>query len=283
MIPSILKISFLKFVNLCKNLSKLDKLNDQESEGKILGLTKLKLIPYTKIAVPFLLGRSIRGLCFKKNLKKDFFGKFIFDIMYNENKEKLIDKLLSHLKKEKNSNAAATVGFEDNINLVKYPAWSLVLPWEKINIEKKFNNYKKQFLSNRSKYNKNIKIKDDLVDEDILYSYYYACSQYNQTKNLFESIKKRGLRPFDLKDSPKINILVNNNEWRWCMSGEGNHRAYISSFLGDKFFECTVESIIDKKNIKNFYNVKNGLYSLSEATSIFDSYFNGEKNLRGIV
>ena len=67
MIPSILKICFLKFINLCKNLSKLDKLNDQESEGKILGLTKLKLTPYTKIAVPFLLGRSIRGLSFNKN------------------------------------------------------------------------------------------------------------------------------------------------------------------------------------------------------------------------
>ena len=67
------------------------------------------------------------------------------------------------------------------------------------------------------------------------------------------------------------------------MSGGGNHRAYISSLLGDKFFKCVVETVIDKKNISNLYNVKNGLYSLSEANFIFESYFSGDKNLRGIV
>ena len=94
------KISFLKFINLCKNLSK--KLNnDQESEGKILGLTKLKLTPYTKIAVPFLLGRSIRGLSFNKNLKKDLFGNFIHEIIKGRDEDMIIESLFSHLKKRK--------------------------------------------------------------------------------------------------------------------------------------------------------------------------------------
>tara|TARA_B100000886_G_scaffold328140_1_gene276251 strand:- start:1533 stop:2384 length:852 start_codon:yes stop_codon:yes gene_type:complete len=283
MIPSILKISFLKFVNLCKNLSKLDKLNDQESEGKILGLTKLKLTPYTKIAVPFLLGRSIRGLSFNKNLKKDLFGNFIHEIIKGRDEDMIIESLFSHLKNEKNSNAAISVGLKNNHNLAKYPAWALVMPWETITIEKKFNIYRKQFINSRSKHNVNVKKNKNLNDEDIFYSYEYAKSQYIQTKKLLENIKKEGFKPLRYDDSPKIFVLINNNEWRWCMSGEGNHRAYISSLLGNEAFECVIESIVDKKKISNFYNVKSGLYSYSEANFIFDSYFSGGESLRGIV
>ena len=283
MIPSILKICFLKFINLCKNLSKLDKLNDQESEGKILGLTKLKLTPYTKIAVPFLLGRSIRGLSFNKNLKKDLFGNFIHEIIKGRDEDMIIESLFSHLKNEKNSNAAISVGLKNNHNLAKYPAWALVMPWETITIEKKFNIYRKQFINSRSKHNVNVKKNKNLNDEDIFYSYEYAKSQYIQTKKLLENIKKEGFKPLRYDDSPKIFVLINNNEWRWCMSGEGNHRAYISSLLGNEAFECVIESIVDKKKISNFYNVKSGLYSYSEANSIFDSYFSGRESLRGIV
>lgn len=283
MIPSILKISFLKFVNLCKNLSKLDKLNDQESEGKILGLTKLKLTPYTKIAVPFLLGRSIRGLSFNKNLKKDLFGNFIHEIIKGRDEDMIIESLFSHLKNEKNSNAAISVGLKNNHNLAKYPAWALVMPWETITIEKKFNIYRKQFINSRSKHNVNVKKNKNLNDEDIFYSYEYAKSQYIQSKKLLENIKKEGFKPLRYDDSPKIFVLINNNEWRWCMSGEGNHRAYISSLLGNEAFECVIESIVDKKKISNFYNVKSGLYSYSEANFIFDSYFSGGESLRGIV
>ena len=67
------------------------------------------------------------------------------------------------------------------------------------------------------------------------------------------------------------------------MSGEGNHRAYISNLYGCKFFECIIEMIVNKKNVENFYNVKNGLYSKSEATLVFDSFFSGKKCMRGII
>ena len=283
MISNISKNFFFKFANLCKSLSNLDKLNDNEIEGKISKLTKLKFLPYTKITVPFMLGQSVRGLSFKKNLKNDFFGNFINEILNDADKETLINTLFLNLKKEKNLNAANVVGLKNNFKLAKYPAWSLVMPWEKITIEKKFNDYKKRFINNRSKHNKNIKNQNNLTNEDIFYSYDYAKSQYSQSKYLLKNIQKEGLRSFNFKDSPKICILINNNQWRWCMSGGGNHIAYISSLLGDKFFKCVVETVIDKKNISNLYNVKNGLYSLSEANFIFESYFSGDKNLRGIV
>ena len=40
---------------------------------------------------------------------------------------------------------------------------------------------------------------------------------------------------------------------------------------------------LDKKNISNCYNVKNGLYSSTEAKTIFNHFFSGDKCLRGLV
>ena len=283
MILKIINFFFLILLDLCKSILNLKKLNNDENKGKILKLTKLKFTPNTKITAPFNLGRSIRGLSFDKNLKKDLFANFINQIIKGMDEDMIIESLFSNLKKEKNSNAAISVGLKNNHNLAKYPAWALVMPWEPITIENKFNNYRKQFINSRSKHNINIKNNNDLNDEDIFYSYEYAKSQYIQTKKLLENIKKEGFKSLRFDDSPKIFILINNNEWRWCMSGDGNHRAYISSLLGNETFECVIESIVDKKKISNFYNVKSGLYSYSEANSIFDSYFSGRESLRGIV
>lgn len=274
----------LKYIlNFLKTILYLDTLNKHEESGKITKITKFKFIPKSKINVPFLLGRSIRGLSFQDNLKKDKFGVFIKNIFQEIDKDTNIRFLFSHLKKEKFSNAATIVGLKNNLDLAKYPTWALVMPWENISIENKYKNYSKLFIANRSKYKTNIKQQNPLDTEDLLYSYRYADSQYIQTKELLENVKKNGLRSFKYNDSPKIYILIDNNEWRWCMSGEGNHRAYISSMLGNKSFQCAISGIVDKKNISNCYNVKNGLYSLTEAKTIFDHFFLGDRCLRGLI
>jgi hypothetical protein len=270
-------LSFLKAILY------LDKLNKNEESGKISKFTKFKFIPKSKIYAPFSLGRSIRGLPFNDNLKKDPLGIFINNIFQEIDKDRNIEYLFSHFKKEKVSSAGTVVGLKSNLNLKKYPAWALVLPWEKISIEKKYKNYHKLLIKSRSKYNANIKQQKHLKLEDFFYSYDYADSQYIQSKQLLENIKKNRLRSFKYNDSPRIYILIDNNEWRWCMSDEGNHRAYIFSILGNKSFQCIIEGIVDKKNISNCYNVKNGLYSSTEAKTIFNHFFSGDKCLRGLV
>ena len=270
-------------LNFLKVILYLDKLNKSEESGKISKITKFKFIPKSKINAPFFLGRSIRGLKFKGNLKKDPFGTFINNIFQEKDKDMNIEYLISHLKKEKIFNAATIVGVKNNLNLAKYPAWALVMPWEKISIKKKYLIYKKQFIINRSEYKRIKKKKDNFKSEDFLYSYDYVNSQYIQTRQLLESIKNKGLMSYTYKNFPKIYILIDNNEWRWCMSGEGNHRAYISSILGNKSFQCIIEGIVDKKNISNCYNVRNGLYSTTEAKTIFNHFFSGDKCLRGLV
>ncbi len=67
------------------------------------------------------------------------------------------------------------------------------------------------------------------------------------------------------------------------MGDGGNHRSYILSCLGHKFFSARVSSIIDKNNIQDWHNVRNGTYSINEAEFIFDSYFEGSKVFRGMV
>jgi len=280
---SVVRYIFKSILSFLKVILYLDKLNKNEESGKILKITKFKFIPKININVPFSLGRSIRGLPFNDNLKKDPFGIFINNIFQEIDKDRNIEYLFSHFKKEKVSNAGTVVGLKSNLNLKKYPAWALVMPWEKISIEKKYKNYPKQFIKNRSKYNANIKQQDHLKLEDFFYSYDYADSQYIQSKQLLENIKKNRLRSFKYNDSPKIYILIDNNEWRWCMCDEGNHRAYISSILGNKSFQCVIDGIVDKKNISNCYNVKNGLYSSTEAKTIFNHFFSGDKCLRGLV
>ena len=67
------------------------------------------------------------------------------------------------------------------------------------------------------------------------------------------------------------------------MGDGGNHRSYVLSCLGHKFFNARVSSIINKNEVNKWHNVINGTYSASDAESIFDSYFDGSKVHRGMV
>ena len=198
MILKFIKINFFILLGLIKSLFRLDKPNDEEKKGRISKLTKLKFIHYTKIIIPVALGRSIRGLSFQDNLKKDPFSIFINNMCQEIDRDTNIEYLFSHLKKEKFYDAATVIGLKGNLNLAKYPAWALVMPWEKISIKKKYQIYKDQFIINRSKYEPSMKKQDNLKSEDLLYSYDYVNSQYFQTKQLLESIKKKRIKAFYL-------------------------------------------------------------------------------------
>ena len=280
MITKKIVLKIIQLISTIKTFIFLDNLNDQETEGNILKFTRIKFIPKTKIIVPFALGRSIRGLSFVDNLFKDPVGVFIKNLCEGEEKKALIENYFSILNEEKFCSAADIVGLRKNHTLNKYPAWALVMPWEKKNIEEKFRTYKNTFILNRSKYSKNLyKSKSS----DIFYTNEYIESQIDQTTKLLESIKKNKFKRPQYIDSPKIYIMVDQKQWRWSMTDEGNHRAYLSSILKNKFFECVVSAIVNKNNISEWHNVKNNLYSVDEAKIIFEHFFLGNKCLRGSV
>jgi hypothetical protein len=242
----------------------------------------LHFLQHTKIVVPFSLGRSIRGLSFNENILFDPFGKMCKDLLHGVDREIVVNELFSkYTQEQKKYSAADIVYLKNNLKLKQFPAWSLVLPWNKISIEKKFKTYPDKFYLNRSKHNLTLENSSTVSIVKALYSLESAESQISQTEALLISIKKYGLK--NNNDCPKFNILVKDGEWRWIMDDAGNHRAYILSLLDFEYFEGVVSSVIYKNKAASWENVKNGTYSIEEAESIFDACFDGLKPIRGIV
>ena len=274
------KKKFKYNINQLKFLFSLHILNSFEANGRLGNFTKFKFLPKTYLQAPFSLGRTIRGLSFDKHLYSDPFAIFLKKIIENENDNNLINYLLSCYDREHNLNASDLIRLPNKI-LSKYPGWALVLPWDQSAIDIKFKNYPIQFIKNRLKFYKEIENTNEKNYQKLFYSIENAKSQLIQTKELYKSIKKNGLRKS--KEMPKIHILINGNEWRWLMSGQGNHRAYILNELKYQYLECEVDSIISKNDLTNLNNVKNNIFSEYEAEKIFDHFFKGDKCFRGMT
>ena len=277
---SILKILALYFFDFVRSFF-FKKLNDKEFSGQVSRSMKTRLIKHTRLSLPFSLGRTIRGLSFDNNISKDPYGRLCKSISNGENYQNIFAVLQDTLNIEKNLSAAEIVNLNDNIYLKKFPAWAIVMPWEKITIKEKFNAYPKNFYQNRSNKGLMIENTSRISIINLMYSTKSLENKIKQMEKLFISINNRGL--IKNNDLPKVNILIDKNEWRWFMGYSGNHRSYVLSCLNYKMLDARIESVIFKNDILNWYNVKNGTYSLNEAEIIFDSYFNGENVLRGII
>tara|TARA_B100000768_G_C11243861_1_gene360844 strand:- start:201 stop:1067 length:867 start_codon:yes stop_codon:yes gene_type:complete len=268
-------IDFIKKFLFLSNLSKV------ELQGFIKPLTRFRLMPYTKIEAPYILGRTVRGVSFDGNITLDPAGRLCMDVFSDEDCKTAVSNLSPVFEKQKDMSAADIVNLSNNITLKKYPVWALVMPWEKLNIEEMFESYPRIFYKNRSDQGLIFEDKSRSSIIKTMYSPKFIENRVNQMNKLYESIMRQGF----LQDSnlPKINILVKENEWRWFMGDGGNHRSYVLCFLGHEFFNARVSSIINKNEVNKWHNVRNGTYSVSDAESIFDSYFDGSKVHRGMV
>ena len=268
-------IDFIKKSLFLSNLSKV------ELQGFLKPLTRFRLMSYTKIEVPYFLGRTVRGISYEGNIMLDPFGRLCMDVFRDEDHKTAVSNFSTEFDKQKDMSAADIVNLSNNIKLKKYPAWALVMPWEKLNIEEMFESYPEIFYRNRCEQGLIFEDKSRSSIIKTMYSSRLIENRVNQMNKLYESILRQGF----LQDSnlPKINILVKDNEWRWFMGDGGNHRSYVLFFLGHNFFNARVSSIINKNEVNKWHNVRNGTYSVSDAESIFDSYFDGSKVHRGIV
>ena len=264
-----------------KSLFLLD-LNENELKGFISKSSKLRFFPHTKIQVPFNLGRTIRGVSFKNNIMRDPNGKLCKNISDDVAENVLFDNISTILEKEKKHSAADIVGLKNNVNLKNYPAWAIVMPWEKLSIEDKFAKYPETFYENRLTKGFVFENKTRASIIKMMYTSEFAENRVNQMRELYKRIKRNGYFERD-SNLPKINILIKDFEWRWFMGDGGNHRSYILSCLNHDYFTARINSIIDKSQVSDWHNVRNGTYSVSDAEDIFDSYFDGTNVLRGMV
>ena len=271
----LISIDFIKkYLFLCN-------FSPNEFSGFISTFTKFKFLPYTRVNVPFSLGRTIRGVSFDKNISLDPYGKLCKDVSNNLDYKIIYKNLLLSFEKERNLSAADIIHLRNNIKLRNYPAWAIVMPWEKISIEEKFNTYPEIFFRNRNSKGLTFEnnSRQSIINE--MHSLRSLESKINQMRKLYESLNKSFIiREINL---PKINILIKDNEWRWFMGDEGNHRSYILSCIKYEFFNARVDSIINKNKSNNWYNVKNGTYSINDAEKIFDGFFHGSNVFRGVI
>lgn len=264
-----LKIAF----DFIKRFLLLCNLNKNESRGFITPLSRLRFMPFTKVIVPYSLGRTCRGLSFNENFIQDPYGKLWIDMFNGVDIKDATSDLMKKYKKEKDLRASDIVNLRNNVKLRKYPAWAFVLPWDKLSIEEKFESYPDSFYRNRSSNGLTFENRSRSSVIKTMYSLKSLESKVNQMQKIFENIKCNGFKKSS--DLPNINVLVDENEWRWSMGDAGNHRAFVCSVLDFEKFEVRVSSIIYKKEVNSWKNVKNGTYSIEEAEYIFDSYFNG--------
>ena len=159
-----------------------------------------------------------------------------------------------------------------NSSLNKYPHWSNVLPWENIKIEDKYLNFPKSVKFDRGK--NGFKINSD-NDKEIMKidEKFSANSHIYQYVSLIKSITKYGYISGKDNNYIEAEILTKEDDYRWKISGEGNHRAIILSVLGFKSADCKIKKIVRYEDAKFWPNVKNGLFTIKQAQKIFLRYF----------
>jgi len=270
---SVIKIKIKICIDFINKILSLCNLNKNELQGFISPLSKLRFIPHTIVMVPFSLGRTCRGVSFNENFIKDPYGKLWIAIFDSADIKDATKDLMMKFKEQKDLRVSDVMHLRNNVKLRQYPAWSFVLPWDKLSIEKKFESYPDNFYRNRSQNGLTFdsKLRSSIIET--MYSLKSLESKVIQMQNIFKSIKRYGLKK--TSDLPNINIFVDGNEWRWSMGDAGNHRSFVCSGLDFEMFEVRIASIIYKKQVNSWTNVKNGTYSPEEAKYIFDSYFNG--------
>ena len=71
-------------------------------------------------------------------------------------------------------------------------------------------------------------------------------------------------------------ILIKEDDHRWKVGGEGNHRALVLTILGYKYVDCKINKIIRYEDAKFWPNVINGLFTTKQAQIIFMRFFDAK-------
>ena len=88
---------------------------------------------------------------------------------------------------------------------------------------------------------------------------------------------------FSLAVHSHVYILRSDKQWRWIMSGSGNHRAYILNHLSYQSLPAQIIGVINRDQLRRLPLVRNGDFTLEVAEHLFDSVFAGSTSLRGIM
>ena len=254
----------------------LDKLNPIEESGGFSSFTGIKLSRYFIFELPYSLGRTIRGTCYL-SCENDAFLQGLVNQKYQSFNLQDFSRLISNVYSEE-----LTLSVSDKIPITKgsslgsLPLWAMNYPWEPHSPFDKLAHYPSAVLTNRVSHLNSTLGQDTFLDSDS-----FGMSHAIQFAALLSSISEKGFQPN--RDLPCVYILRSADQWRWVMSGSGNHRAYILNHLEYPTLPAQIIGVVNRAELHHLPLVREGVFSLPVAQYIFDSVFTGSNSLRGIM
>ena len=270
-----LKAIFKNIINNAQEILTINALSEDEFKGQLNSLSFLKFFKGSLLSVPFSLGRSIRGVKFDNTVLDPFSLCLAKQNINKFDANTFADDLHDIIKVENNFLVKNFIKGLTRQDIANYPSWTIAFPWEENSFYDLKTNYQKLLMKNREPYSQSRTSKNSFS----MYSKEIALSHGIQYRNLIQKITVEG---FDSKyPRPRIYLLKDQNNWRWVMGGNGNHRAYIMSALRYSTLPVSVIKVVDRSKSSQWNNVLNGNYTKREAEEIFDTVFRGDSCLRG--
>jgi hypothetical protein len=237
--------------------------------------------------LPFNNARTVRGIKFESEaLEGDPYGVICAALVLGFSQLEL-DNVIGGLEKllsaDRDSSAGEVLRLNENKQLCAYPSWAIVLPWESRSISEKYKNYPKELLINRGNNGADLgQLTSDNIT-DFCYSRTGFESHIKQFQQLM-SMLQNGVDIFsDLVNPPVAEIFQSQKGWFWMMGDEGNHRAYLAHAVKLPALKAKIINQVCLREIRNWYNVKNGLFSIEEAKSLFYAVSDGQARVRAMI
>jgi hypothetical protein len=256
--------SYLLFIRVITYYIPFFLLDEEERNGTLKSYTRLKFLRKGNIIVSFTNGRTIRGIAWSSALN-DPFAKALYQ-KYKLGTANNGSSMCDYLNDKNQQISKKTIGdFHKDIMFGEYtnfPIWSFSYPWEHFSMRSKKENYKDMVMENRIEY----------VDTNISEVDLFGRSHEVQFDLLMNSIVNNGYNS-RIKDRVGIVILIKGKEWRWIMSGQGNHRAYICNYLGLKNFPVHIDCVVHFDKLGSLKRAGAEGYTLKAKQLIFDKVF----------
>lgn len=252
-------------------------LTEFEGSGRLSRFTTLKLATKTRQRLPFKLGHTVRGVS-PSAWQLDPF----FNALMNEFGDLDLERFSTYMHADLKLESELSVGDRNPFIEEAFhdlPLWCSVWPWSAESVEFMSANYIQLVEENRCAQLGGVQSREPIVDRRVD----FVESHARQFDRLFTAIKSNG---FSTQGRlPKVNILIGEHDWRWIMTGQGNHRFYLLWLMNYDSFPCEIENVIFRDRLAMLPNVRNGNYSISGAEALFDSFFEESCGvcIRGII
>ena len=264
-----------EIINNIQSGLNINVLSDDECEGRLNRRSFFKLFRGSAVMAPFSIGRTIRGVRFDKQELDPFSLCLGKQNMHKFNANIFAKDLYDICDSETNFLVRNFINTITNQEIINLPSWTIAFPWEENGFFDLKEKYLQILIENRKEFTES-----PIVNENLeLLSHPVALSHGIQFKNLISKIIIEGFN--HRYPRPGIFILKNQNNWRWVMGGNGNHRAYIMSALKKPALPVSIIKVVDRSKSSQWNNVLNGNYTKREAEEVFDIVFRGETRIRG--